>query len=65
MDKQTDKEARGVGEKVTVRSDIYLGQWVGAGKQGVIVQIGNSDGQTIYHVNIKGIQYSFVESELE
>ena len=54
-----------VGDKVTVRSDIYLGHWVGAGKQGVIVRIGNSEGQAIYHVNIEGVQYSFVESELK
>lgn len=65
MDKQNDTSARGVGDKVTVRSDIYLGQWVGAGKQGEIVRIGNSEGQTIYHVNIEGVQYSFVESELK
>ncbi len=62
---QNDNSARRVGERVTVRSDIYLGQWVGAGKQGVIVRIGDSEGQTIYHVDIEGIQYSFVGSELK
>lgn len=53
-----------VGDTVTVRSDLYLGQWVVAGGQGRIVRIGDNDGQSIYHVDIKGIQYSFVRDEL-
>jgi hypothetical protein len=53
-----------VGDKVTVRSDLYLGKWIVAGGQGVIVRIGDNDGQPIYHVDIEGVQYSFVRSEL-
>lgn len=53
-----------IGDTVTVRSNIYLGQWVGAGKKGVIARMGDNDGQSIYHVVIEGVQYSFVESEL-
>lgn len=58
-----------VGDKVTVRSDLYLGKWLVAGGHGVIVriaeQVGFSFGQTIYHVDIEGVQYSFVRSELK
>ena len=53
-----------VGDEVIVRSDLYLGQWITAGGKGRIVRIGNNDDQLIYHVDIKGVQYSFVRSEL-
>lgn len=54
-----------VGDKVAIRSDIYLGKWIVAGGQGTIVRIGDNGGQPIYHVNIEGVQYSFVRSELK
>ena len=53
-----------VGDKVTIKSDLYLGQWLVAGGQGIIEYICDSEGQTIYHVNVEGKQYSFVRSEL-
>lgn len=54
-----------VGDKVTVRSELYLGQWIKPFCGGVIVRISDSEGQTIYHVDIDGKQYSFVRDELK
>ena len=53
-----------VGDTVTVKSDLYLGHWLNAGRTGVIVRINSDSEQTIYHVNIDNKQYSFVRSEL-
>lgn len=53
-----------VGDKVTVKSELYLGHWIKPFCEGVIVRIGDSAGQTIYHVDIDGKQYSFVRGEL-
>ena len=53
-----------VGDKVTVRQDIYLGNWLMAGGEGVIVAIGDNEGQPLYHVEVKGVQYTFVDGEL-
>jgi hypothetical protein len=53
-----------VGDTVTVKSELYLGHWIKPFCEGVIVRIGDSEGQTIYHVNIGGKQYSFVRGEL-
>ena len=53
-----------VGDKVTVKSELYLGHWIKPLCEGVIARIGDSEGQTIYHVDIDGKQYSFVRSEL-
>lgn len=53
-----------VGDRVTVRSDIYLGQWLVAGGKGVIVRLGDNGGQTLYHVDIAGVQYTFTRGEL-
>lgn len=53
-----------VGDIVTVKSDLYLGHWLNAGRTGAIVRIDSDSEQTIYHVNIDNKQYSFVRSEL-
>ena len=53
-----------VGDTVAVRRDICLGHWVEPGSNGIVVRIGNNEGQPIYHVKIEGVQYSFVRSDL-
>jgi len=60
-----DSSNLSVGDTVTVKSDIYLGRWVDAGRTGVIVRVAYDFEQTIYHVNVGGVQYSFVKSELK
>jgi len=53
-----------VDDKVTVKSELYLGRWVKPYCEGVVVRIDDNEGQPIYHVAIDGKQYSFVRSEL-
>ena len=53
-----------VGDKVIITQELYLGSWLRAGGEGIVRWIGDNDGQTLYHVDAEGGQYTFVESEL-